>query len=332
MLVGDCIDGDIRVEIFDHIDDVSEYFKSICINGSDIFLSREWLTFSEGLNGEGRAYYLVFKSDDGATNNLLPLELVKHSGRLNILGYIGGKQSDYHGVIGSSNNELLGSCQGALRQAVSVLSKLHKLDLFAMKSIPVFGNEISQAVWEEYYRSLKKKFRTDIRRCFNQLDKLGVVEYRDNYRSGNDNIINEFIMSNKRTNQGAGLTLEQGFVSEMLKRCSLVKVPVLMLDNEIIAAAICLQKDNAIYYQAPTYDGNYCRYSPGRALLYSIIQSSFSNGISEVDLGPGDERYKLRFANKKIELCNIVYGVSVFGKLALSAKAIKDKMQGAVLK
>jgi CelD/BcsL family acetyltransferase involved in cellulose biosynthesis len=76
-----------------------------------------------------------------------------------------------------------------------------------------------------------------------------------------------------------------------------LRLDLLLLDSELIAAHFGFTWDRRIYYYKPCLQIKYAKYSPGKILLEQIIQSAAKKEISEVDLLFGMEEYKLRYTS-----------------------------------
>jgi CelD/BcsL family acetyltransferase involved in cellulose biosynthesis len=72
----------------------------------------------------------------------------------------------------------------------------------------------------------------------------------------------------------------------------------LHVNGQLIAAhlALCTPKIAHAWFIA--HDDDFCRYSPGVVLIADIIRWAADRGMAELDLGPGDYRFKLSLANR----------------------------------
>lgn len=61
---------------------------------------------------------------------------------------------------------------------------------------------------------------------------------------------------------------------------------------EIVAAEICLLRDEYVHFWFPAYSEAYYRYSPGILLSLRIMQHVAGLGVTQVDFGAGGETYK----------------------------------------
>lgn len=67
--------------------------------------------------------------------------------------------------------------------------------------------------------------------------------------------------------------------------------------DTIVAAHIGMRSPTVLHYWFPAYDETYAKLAPGRILLLELIRAASAAGIETIELGPGEEGYKRRFAN-----------------------------------
>jgi CelD/BcsL family acetyltransferase involved in cellulose biosynthesis len=74
----------------------------------------------------------------------------------------------------------------------------------------------------------------------------------------------------------------------------------LSVDNKIIAAHMGMRSTSVLHWWFPAYDVTQAKFSPGLVLLLEICRRAEEFGIRTVELGYGDEPYKLLVANSGI--------------------------------
>ena len=74
----------------------------------------------------------------------------------------------------------------------------------------------------------------------------------------------------------------------------------LYADETLIAVHMGLRSGQVLHSWFPAYDRRFAKHSPGLVLLMTLIEAAETRGVHSVDLGKGDEPYKLRFANGSI--------------------------------
>jgi CelD/BcsL family acetyltransferase involved in cellulose biosynthesis len=72
---------------------------------------------------------------------------------------------------------------------------------------------------------------------------------------------------------------------------------VLYADDEPAAIHFGMQSGSLLHSWFPAYDVALGKYSPGAALLLAMLQHAGERGIVRIDLGKGDDEYKLTLAN-----------------------------------
>ncbi len=60
--------------------------------------------------------------------------------------------------------------------------------------------------------------------------------------------------------------------------------------------------DRVLHYWIAGYSNDFSRYSPGLITLMDVARAAPERGIERIDLGPGEERYKVRAASGFLEL------------------------------
>ena len=76
----------------------------------------------------------------------------------------------------------------------------------------------------------------------------------------------------------------------------------LFVNNQPAAIHFGMQSGTLLHSWFPAYDYSLGKYSPGSALLLCLLQHAAEHGVAMVDLGKGDDEYKLTFANNALPL------------------------------
>ena len=95
----------------------------------------------------------------------------------------------------------------------------------------------------------------------------------------------------------------------------------LSCEGRPVAAHFGILADGVLHYWFPAYDPLAHRFSPGLLLLDGLCQRHEELGISRVDLGPGDYRYKQEFANSGFKLHS---GLAGAGPAYAAARSLGD--------
>lgn len=85
------------------------------------------------------------------------------------------------------------------------------------------------------------------------------------------------------------------------------------VNGKIISSHIGYTLDRKFYYILPAYDYSFKKYSPGNILLFRLIKLYKSVNFTDFDLTIGDEKYKEKFTNYKINLFDYIYCYSFLG-------------------
>ena len=67
--------------------------------------------------------------------------------------------------------------------------------------------------------------------------------------------------------------------------------------STLVAVHLGLRSGRVLHYWFPAYNTEFATYSPGMLLLVRLLETAQGEGIARVDLGRGDEAYKLRLMN-----------------------------------
>lgn len=76
----------------------------------------------------------------------------------------------------------------------------------------------------------------------------------------------------------------------------------LYVKDKLQAGFFCLRSNRVLHLWIAAYSPTMARYSPGSQLLVKMIQAAPSHGITRIDLGPGNERFKRSFGTGTITL------------------------------
>jgi len=90
--------------------------------------------------------------------------------------------------------------------------------------------------------------------------------------------------------------------------------------DKLIAAHFGMRSGKVMHYWFPWYHTDFAEHSPGLILLAQCARHAAQTGIVKIDLGRGDQPYKLRFATGAQQLC----------EGAVSSPAILSRMQAGL--
>lgn len=72
----------------------------------------------------------------------------------------------------------------------------------------------------------------------------------------------------------------------------------LYVNDRLVAVHYWMRSFATLHSWFPGYDQEFSKYSPGSLLLYEMARLGSAAGVTKIDLGKGAERYKLAFANQ----------------------------------
>jgi CelD/BcsL family acetyltransferase involved in cellulose biosynthesis len=106
---------------------------------------------------------------------------------------------------------------------------------------------------------------------------------------------------------GAADIFDQPWTNELLERIHAKQsrtfagvLSTLSVDNTIIAAHMGMRSTSVLHWWFPAYDLAQAKFSPGLILLLELCRRAEELGVRTIELGYGDEPYKLLVANSGI--------------------------------
>jgi CelD/BcsL family acetyltransferase involved in cellulose biosynthesis len=76
----------------------------------------------------------------------------------------------------------------------------------------------------------------------------------------------------------------------------------LRADGQLIAAHLGIRSRTALHWWFPAYDGDFGQFSPGLVLLMQLAANAEQSGVRTLDLGRGDDPYKMRLMSGSVPL------------------------------
>lgn len=182
--------------------------------------------------------------------------------------------------------------------------------------------------WEDYYsgrtRRLKKGNNLVANKIKRQFSSIKICHYKSNTSNDINSIINSITkISSKSWKNITGLTLNNAGpasffyqLTNFAYKNNWLSIWVLYFNEEPVAMEYQLNYKGNIYALRSDFDDNYSAYSPGTYLNLEILKSLFSDKNNNYYyMGPGENKYKLRWAEQTIKLSNIfVYNTSLKGR------------------
>jgi hypothetical protein len=109
---------------------------------------------------------------------------------------------------------------------------------------------------------------------------------------------------------GPGFPRTEGFKNAMMDLAveGLARGYVLYHDGRPISYILCRAHDDCLFYARPAYDQDYADWSPGRVLLYLVLESLFAEAkYRYLDFGDGTLSYKQFFSTGYIRCARVIY-------------------------
>jgi CelD/BcsL family acetyltransferase involved in cellulose biosynthesis len=175
---------------------------------------------------------------------------------------------------------------------------------------------IDGRTWEDYRMSLSHSRRADMRAV---LRKLEHAEMTVRFETAIDApgverlfpVMQALTLAGPMPEKHALVTGEQGaFLHDLLVDYASrqwVQLTVMYLDDTAIAYSICFTMNGITGYWRADYDGHFQEYSPGKLLLYHLIEASFDAHDKTFDFMQGLERYKMLWTNDVQPLSYLIY-------------------------
>lgn len=264
---------------------------------------------------------------------------------LKLLEFLGGDVSDYLGPV--IRDDLVES-EIIIRNAwQATLLFLPTHDVINLRKLPEFyGGKINCFVrqleprhtgmaysvslpgsFAEYERNLRSSFRLDTKRRKRRLSEVGEINFSViDPRSKEWDIQIEQLISQKKVRLKEQSARDifinrenyQFYKTKFLFEGgnSILTLATLKLDDEIIALHWGALYKKKFYWIIPSFKvGRWNFYSPGRLLLYELIEWCISNGCSQFDFTIGGEEYKREWCNSQMKIYQLLKAKSWKGRL-----------------
>jgi CelD/BcsL family acetyltransferase involved in cellulose biosynthesis len=117
---------------------------------------------------------------------------------------------------------------------------------------------------------------------------------------------------------GWPLRLLEGLFAQRDPECC-ARLFTLHVADQLVAAQLALCAPKVVHAWFIAHDDAYGRHSPGLTLMVEVIRWAAAEGMHELDLGPGDYRFKRSLANRTREVAHGFVGRPSGATLARSA-------------
>lgn len=251
--------------------------------------------------------------EGGTTVGFFPFQ----RGPFNIGKPVGGKVSDYHGIVSRSETlvdaaELQRSCRLAAWDFDHLITTQPSFERFANESAESLYLDLSQGY--EAYADQRRAAGTDeikqtnrkLRKCEREQGNITFeIDCRDEAVL---NLLMQWKSVQLRQNGLADIfafpwtveLLKSIFRSPSAEFSSLMSV--VRLKDRPIAIMYSLRSRAVVHSWIFAYEKELGPYSPGMILLLKMAEQARQNGIVKIDLGKGTERYKLSLGSSATPL------------------------------
>jgi CelD/BcsL family acetyltransferase involved in cellulose biosynthesis len=173
--------------------------------------------------------------------------------------------------------------------------------------IPLLGRE-----WSKYLESRSRSFRYWLRRIQQRAEKAGMgpVERVESLR-GLEAVLphlSRVCEASWKAAQDKGMFFSRDataeFLAAFLRRVCAnggLLLTTLSSHQQIIAYHLALFHSGTLWFYDTAYDTEYGRAAPGFNLFAHMIQEGFRARVDRIDLGPGLQPYKMRWADDREE-------------------------------
>ena len=249
---------------------------------------------------------IILVKKDTKVVAIFPFWIINQFG-LKVLGWIGNDFSDYNGPIVSK--DFYYKKKEFLNDFSLIKNKLEKFDVIYFERQPSAILHLKNPFFF-YFKNLnisKTYFIQATNKSYNAkfIKKNFIFFHSDNildYKKYINTILDLKILKfNKKTTFKKNNNYQKSFysglpnvVSENLK----IYLSLLKLENQELSYNFGILYKNFFYYLIPAYRDFLKKISPGKLLLFKIIDWCFKNNINVLDFGQGEENYKKKLTDK----------------------------------
>lgn len=273
------------------------------------FLSPRWAQACAGVDGPDRrsGRVVVIRDEDGAPAGFLPMRMTRPAARP-----MGAPLCDYQAMVARPGLEV---DPRALVEGLPIarFDFSHLIESQAAFRPFMRGTSDSQVVdlssgydaYAETRRAAGSEVLKDAARKRRKLEKdRGAVTFTAESRSAQD--FETLIDWKRRQYRATRQTdiFDAGWPHELLRSLFAMteaefgaRLFTLHAGGELAAAHLALRGGPVLHAWFIAHDAEFARYSPGVILIDHILRWQSDQGMRELDLGPGDYRFKLQLAN-----------------------------------
>jgi CelD/BcsL family acetyltransferase involved in cellulose biosynthesis len=122
-------------------------------------------------------------------------------------------------------------------------------------------------------------------------------------------------------------------ISYIFLEMGMLRFYLLKSNNSPIAAAYCFVFEGKLYFFQTGMDPNRARFSPGKVMIFTILENLENENIKEFDFLEGDEQYKRYWAKNYRELVTcLIFNKKMIAYMELCALLLKDLAKYVLIK
>ena len=110
-----------------------------------------------------------------------------------------------------------------------------------------------------------------------------------------------------------------------------IHISSITVNNKLISVHYGLRDTNCYYYLMPAFRQGWKKYSPGAILMSKLIQLSFKQDLNEFDFLPGNEAYKVKWSNKKLNIYEYNKPITIKGYLYFVILRIRNYLRKSII-
>lgn len=303
------------------------------------FFSPEFCRIVAGVRDDVRVAVI---SDDAGLAGFFPV----HLQRFGRLAPLAGEISDYHGIIGTR-------AAAVPPRALLAAFKAQAFDFNHVPAVqtgfcaqaylhtdsPLVDLSDGYEAWRLARREVVKSMRTLDRKGRKLAREVGPLRFVANEP---DPRVWQKLLEWKRASLaaiGVKFILDRPWAAGVIDAVRHSDTPAfggltsaLWAGDELVAASFSMRTDSTGHSWFPTYNHTHARSSPGLLLLQEVLRAAADRGLTEYDLGRGDEKYKTEFANAARDICegSLERPMTPLGlprRLRKAAQAVADRAQ-----
>ena len=331
-----------------------------------VFACYDWAT--AWLDAVGAAEGLaprvvVAEQPDGRPAAIMPL-VIRDTGRMRRLEWAGDQLADYHGGLFDSGflADLAADSERFAGFFAGLLDALDDIDLVGFKRQPATLGGLANPFralpsfptasyahaahlgpdWSAYYEMKRRKgWRRTDRRKAERMAEHGEISFVTAKDDATATAILDVLFEQKREGLariGVADMFAPPGVRDFYRALARRPWPdgpahlcALYCGDRIVATNFGLIRGDTYYYVLHAYDpGAFAEYSPGRQLMYELMQWCIARGIPRLDFTIGDESYKDNWCNETLELFDSVLPVTLRGRAAAASRRLTEQAKRTI--